>query len=287
MSLFGRVYQRLLPRARAFFFWQSGSQLRQFFEGLAGLPADARAFVDQMWFITRPAETDQLSEWEEEFALPDSGLTEADRRTRLNAAWSATGGQSPRYLQDVVQANGFDVFVHEWWEIPVVGGDPSPRDPRVYLSDSDGPNLAVLCGEPEALCGEDGSSTSAPIVAPVVCGQTVDPVGYLLVNKIRTSVTQFLGCGDDDFECSDRGPLEDPVENFAFCGQPLSITFGAVPYVVPSDSDLWRHFLYWGGQTFPDQASVDGLRRDEFEDLLLQLNPGQQWLGILVDYTPT
>jgi len=287
MSLFSRVYQRLLPRARAFFFWQSGSQLRQFFEGLAGLPTDARAFVDLVWGDTQPADTRELSEWEEQFALPASGLSEADRRTRLDAEWKAVGGQSPRYLQDILQANGFNVFVHEWWELPVIGGDPTPRDPRVYLSDSDGPALAVLCGEPEALCGEDGSATSPPIVAPVVCGQTTDPVGYVLVNKIRTSLTIASGCGDDDYECSDRGPTEDSVENFAFCGQPVSITVGTRQYEIPDDPDPWRHFLYWGAESFPDQAAVDGLRRDEFEDLLLKLNPGQQWLGILVDYTPT
>lgn len=277
MSLFSRVYQRLLPRARAFFFWQSGSQLRQFFEGLAGLPADARAFVDQMWSITRPAETDQLPGWEEEFALPDSGLTEADRRTRLAAAWAATGGQSPRYLQDVVQSNGFNVFVHEWWALPVLGGDPTPRNPNTFLSDSDGPALISLCGEADVRCGEEDAR----------CGQTADPLGYLLVNKIRTSVTQVLGCGDTELACSDKDPFEDPVQNFAFCGQPLSTIFGAVPYAIPSDPDLWRYFTYWGGQTFPDQGAVDPLRRDEFEDLLLKLNPGQQWLGVLVDYTPT
>lgn len=277
MSLFSRVYQRLLPRARAFFFWQSGSQLREFFEGLVGLPADARAFVDQMWSITRPSETDQLPEWEEQFALTNSGLTEVDRRTRLDAAWSTTGGQSPRYLQDVMQANGFDVYIHEWWELPVVGGVPVARNPNTYLSDSDGPALISLCGEADMRCGEETAR----------CGQTIDPVGYLLVNKIRTSVTQFLGCGDPELVCSDKEPFEDPVQNFAFCGQPLSVTSGSVPYVVPSDPDLWRHFLYWGGVTFPDQAAVDPLRRDEFEDLLLKLNPGQQWLGILVNYTPT
>ena len=139
MRLFSLVEQLLLPRARAFFFWQSGSQLRQFFEGLAGLPADARAFVDLVWSDTQPADTRELTGWEEQFALVESGLTEADRRTRLDAAWSATGGQSPRYLQDVVQANGFSVFVHEWWDIPVIGGDPTPRNPNTYLSDSDGP----------------------------------------------------------------------------------------------------------------------------------------------------
>ena len=287
-NIFTRIYQHLLPRARTFFFWQDSttqrfkSQLRQFFEGLSGLPGDARSFLDDRWDDVRPTTTTQLDEWEEQFALPNSGLSEAQRRTRLDAAWEAVGGQSPRYLQDIVQASGFDVFVHDWWELPVVGA-PVARDPREFLT-AGGPQLAVLCGEPEALCGEDGSATSPPIVAPVVCGQTNDPLGYQLVNKIRTSETLFLGCGDPEMLCSDRGPEQDPVENFAFAGQPLSITFGEVAYPLPDDPDRWRFFLYFGAETFPDQAQVAGLRRDEFEDLILKLSPGQEWLGVLVDY---
>lgn len=294
MSIFTRTYERLLPKARAFFFWQSTSQLRQFFEGLSGLPDDVRAFFDSMWTTTQPAETGELTAWEKQFGLPESGLSEADRRTRLDAAWSALGGQSPRYLQDTLQANGFNVYVHEWWQTPATE-PPIARDPRTYLSDSDGAEFVWQCGQldagsnPIALCGEDGSNLSAPFDVPLVCGQTNDPVGYVLVNKIRTSETIVIGCSalSDQLECSDRGVFEDPIQNFAYCGQPRSVTFGDFGYSISDDSDQWRYFIYYGGETFPDQAAVDPLRRNEFEDLVLKLSPGQLWLGILVDYTPT
>ena len=81
--------------------------------------------------------------------------------------------------------------------------------------------------------------------------------------------------------------FEDPDQNIAFCGQPREIVVGNVLYEIPDDPDRWRYFLYYGGVNFPDLAAVDDLRRDEFEDLILKLSPGEQWLGVLVDYTPT
>src|SRR5689334_18526975 len=50
-------------------------------------------------------------------------------RLALAAEWAATGGQSPSYIQGVLQAAGFDVYVHEWWS----SGPPYvARDPRDY-----------------------------------------------------------------------------------------------------------------------------------------------------------
>ncbi len=228
-NIFFRAIEHLMPRgAKAFLFiTDTGaddlfdffrSQWTQFVLGIArSLPADARAFFDGIWGDVWPDTTTQLDLWENQFALVDSGLLDAQRRVRLDATWKAIGGQSPRYLQDILHASGFDgVFIHEFF-------DPSAlparvvRDPRVYLTDG-GPELVVLCGEPEALCGEDGSATSFPILAPVVAGQTSDPLGYPLVNKQRTTTTIFLGAGDPEMECSDRGVTQDPVENFAFAG---------------------------------------------------------------------
>ncbi len=277
MTLFARVYEYLLPRARAFYFWASASQLREFFEGLAGLPSDVRTFFDDLWDDTQPSTTRQLSEFEEQFGLPESGLSEAQRRVRLAAAWASTGGQSPRYLEDLIQASGFDVFIHEFW-------DPSAlparvvRNPNVFLT-SGGADIVMRAGEVSVLCGEDHTDASFNGTIfddlDTVCGETNDPVGYPLVNKIRTSATITLGADDPELECG---------EPLALCGQPLSVTFGEVLYPVPSDPDLWPYFLYYGGETFPDLAQVDGLRRGEFEDLILKYSPGQQWLGVLVEY---
>ena len=264
MDLFLRVFGHLLPRTRLWSLALDGF-MRRLFEGLTGLPSDARDFIDALWLKLLPPDTDELPAWDEQFGLPESGLSDADRKTRLAAAWSALGGQSPRYLQDVMQANGFDVYIHEWWELPVVGGVPVAHDPRLLLSVS-GPTLTILCGEALALCGE----------ALALAGQSIEPLGYPLVNKIATSVTLFLGAGDPEMECN---------EALASAGAQLSLTLGEVVYLLPNDPDRWAHFTYWGGPVFSNQGIVAAARRDEFEDLLLKLNPGEKWLGVLVDYT--
>lgn len=146
---FFRMLQHLLPSAIA---WRTyaGKRLTQLVEGLSGAQSDAVAFVDDVSDDLDPRYTRELALWERQFGIPGTG-TEAERRLALAAAWAATGGQSPSYLQGVMQAAGFDVYVHEWWS-----GGPGPyvaRDPRDYTE------LALIgglvqCGEPLAQCGE-------------------------------------------------------------------------------------------------------------------------------------
>lgn len=134
---FLNIFKHLLPRARA---WRItiDKQLRQFFDGLSGIGSDVKDFLDGVWTDIDPQETRELDAWETQFALPDSSLTEQERRDRLEATWQATGGQSPRYIQDTLQDAGFDVYVHDWW---VPGSEPAvnvkqcvtPRDPTALL----------------------------------------------------------------------------------------------------------------------------------------------------------
>jgi hypothetical protein len=126
-----------------------GKTLTKFFEGLAGAPADAQAFTDAVYEDLFPDTTRQISEWEHHFGIPANPL-EATRRLNLAAEWAAQGGQSPSYIQGILQTAGFDVYVHEWWS-----SGPNPyvaRDPRTYTLDA----LigTIQCGEPLAQCGE-------------------------------------------------------------------------------------------------------------------------------------
>jgi len=107
-------------------------------------------------------------------------------------------------------------------------------------------------------------------------GETIGERGEVLVNKVDTATTIFLGCGDPVMECD---------EALALCGEALSVTFGRVEYLIPSDPDTWPYFLYVAGLVWPMVGQVDTSRRDEFEDLLLSICPGQQWLGMMVDYS--
>lgn len=87
------------------------------------------------------------------------------------SAWSANGGQSPRYLQDVIQAAGFDVYVHEWW---VPGTNPPvPRNPvgaLIFVTAQDGAPI-MQDGDPEAQDGNIGAGGGG---------------GYIIVNDLSS-----------------------------------------------------------------------------------------------------
>ena len=271
---FLNFFKHILPRARA---WSLtvGKNLRSFFEAVATLGSDAEAFFAGVWNDLFPDTTRELDEWENQFNLPDTNLSDADRRARLAGVWQAQGGQSPRYIQDALQDAGFDVYLHKWWEPgtePAVGVKScvSPRNPQLYLrKEYTGlKNIFIVgCGEPEAECGE----------AFMSCGDSVEPLGYPLVNKIFETVRdEIVLCGESIAECG---------EPDAGCGNYLGFIDIPLNYIVPADPAKWPYFLYVGGATFPDLASIPSSRRDEFEELLLKICPSQQWLGILAEYS--
>lgn len=269
--MFLRIFQHLLPNARA---WRITieKRLRELFEGLSGLGNDVKVFLDNVFSDINPQLTRQLTEWENQFGLRNTGLTEQERRDRLDAAWKALGGQDPQYIQDTLRGAGFDVYVHEWWEpntepAPGVKQCATPRNPLLWLRrEFTGTDLVVGCGEPDALCGE----------AFAECGNSLEPLGYALVNKIFVTVRDILPlCGE---------VLVEAGEPDALCGNYVAFREVLKEYIVPSDPDKWPYFLYIGGETFGDLAQIDPKRRNEFEALCLKICPAQQWLGILTEY---
>lgn len=269
---FLRIFQHILPNARA---WRItiDKNLRRFFQGLTGIGNDLEIFFQNIYLDLFPQTTRELQKWEQQFALRNTNLTEQERRDRLDAAWKATGGQDPRYIQDTLQGAGFDVYVHEWWE---PGTEPptgvkqcvTPRNPLTVIRPSNtGADPRVDCGEPLAECGE----------AFAECGNGLELVGYPLVNKVfQTTQAFIILCGEAIAECG---------EPLAECGN--STGFIRVPrqYIVPNDPAKWPYFLYIGGVNFGDIASLPVTRRDEFERLCLKICPTQQWIGVLVQYT--
>lgn len=270
------VFKSLLPNARA---WRLtiDKTLRRFFEGLTVVDSDVEAFYDDIYNDLRPQYTRELDQWEDQFGLPASAsLSEQERRDRLDAAWKALGGQSPRYIQDVLQAAGFDVYVHEWWEPSVehptggsVNGDVTPiaRDPFEYLWDGVSDRQFIGDGHDFACDGCDVFFDNAQL----------DPPGYALVNKIVTPVLLSVGAGHE----------------LAFAGGDAMFAGSLFPgggitlkqYQIPTDPSKYPYFLYIGGETFPDVASVDAGRRNEFEALCLKICPTEQWLGMLITYS--
>lgn len=265
------LYQHVLPLAKA---WRTtiDKPLTRFFKGLGDSSQDVRDNFDGVFDDTYPQTTRALSEWEFEFGLPDTGLTEQQRRDRLDAAWKAQGGQSPAYIQETLRANGFDVYVHDWWEPgtePAVGVKAcvTPRNPLLYLrKEFTQVDLLVECGELLAECGE--------LLAE--CGNSTQPLGYPLVNKVPETVPNvltlcgeaFMECGEEEAECGDFDGFSQAPKN----------------YIVPNDPTKWPYFLYIGGQTFGDMAQVTPPRKDEFEALCLKICPAHLWLGMLVEY---
>lgn len=266
------IFQHLLPNAKA---WRITVEktLRSFFEGLTGIGEDAKEFFDFIFDDIDPQKTRQLSEWETQFALCNAGLTEQERRDRLEATWAATGGQDPQYIQDTLQAAGFTVFVHEWWE--PIGGRPAggsidndvtpvARNPFDFLDDGSGGLPALMY---------DGAADAQDGDTIAMDGATLTAAGYPLVNKILESLIigdGFADMQDGDSEAQEGGILE---------------IFARKQYKIPNDPTKYPFFLYIGGETFPDQATVPNSRRDEFEDLCLKICPTEQWLGILVNYS--
>lgn len=239
-------------------------QIREFFEGLIGLPEDIRIYIDLIWADINPATTRQIPEWENQFGLPNTLTDEQARRDRLDATWKALGGQSPRYIQDTLQAAGFDVYIHEWWESPLTE-PPVPRNPLTVLDAGSGVQYIVNCGAQAANCGNPEA----------VCGASINPTGYALVNKIDSPLSGLIGCGMQILNCGAEQ---------ANCGH-IDTVYQPKQFTIPGDASKWPYFLYIGGQTFPDHATISASRRNEFETLCLKICPSQQWLGILVDYT--
>ena len=271
MSDFLRTFKHLLPTGRA---WRltSNKALRWFFEGLAGIGRDIKTHVDLVWLDIWPPNTRELDNWEQQFALYGSALSDDTRRTRLDAAWKALGGQDPHYIQKTLRDAGFDVYVHEWWQPgtePEIGSHVCalPRNPRRYLKKRyTDVTLMVECGEPGAQCGEPWA----------IAGNSRNPRGYPLVNKVYVSEPGLIVLAGEAVAHS--GEPEASAGNFYSYRDVLR------DYYVPPDPSKWPYFLYIGGKEFGIIARVPHERKDELEALALKISPLQQWLGFLVEY---
>jgi hypothetical protein len=131
-----------------------------------------RTYIDLFFLDGNPTDTRELARWEVQWGLPTvASLTEDQRRDRLDAAWKALGGQGKDYIQGVLQAAGFPVYLHEWW------------------GDAFDPYDAWYCKDAGAECGETGVECINPIPTT---NDPSDTGGYLLVNKIPdTEITTF------------------------------------------------------------------------------------------------
>ena len=253
------AFKSLLGRSRAFNITPD-KKLRQLFGALAETAEDTRSFYGRIFDDIDPFKTRRLAEYEQQFGLTPGVLLEAERRSRLDAEWKARGGQSPSYIQATLRAAGFDVYVHEWWQL--VNGEPVARDPRTVV------------GSVGAATSRDGVGTMRDGNAGARDGAAVGAVGRIITGLPR--VPQQVTISDGNSLMRDGNP-------FARDGGQRTEYIDPV-VTVPDDPDFWPYFLYIGGQTFPNTAQVPTGRREELETLCLKICPAEQYLAILVDY---
>lgn len=260
-ELFYRVLEHLLPRSEA---WKTyiNKTLSAFLVSFVQGFCFTRHFFDFIFTDIFPQKTRQLDLWEQQFGLITSLPTEQERRDRLDAQWKAIGGQSPKYIQDILQDSGFNVYVHEWWYYDF--------DFVSYVICG---NTDAVCGNANAYCGNSSAQSR----------QTRNPNDWIdsdsvLVNKIQFAkklYTQYVICGNSNAVCGNEN---------AVSGGFSGIEIQLIKYEIPSDSDLWPYFWYVGGVDFGATVDIPLERKEEFETLILKIKPRQTWVGLFINY---
>ena len=138
MINFMNVYRSLLPKGEGFRLTNIGKKLTLFFESLSLFPSRVQSFIDLAVIDNiDPNKTNLLEEFEEMYGLSKVGLTDEDRRQQIAATIAAVGGQSPRYLTDILQVLGFPLYVFDWWVSEGNVSPPIARNPFLYVSNPD------------------------------------------------------------------------------------------------------------------------------------------------------
>ena len=250
-------FKSLLPNGLAYRL-PFGSNHRGLFQGIGTTADDAETDSSNILFDIFPANTRALEEWEAQFGLPSTTASEAERRQRLTAEWRALGGQSPGYTQDVLQAAGFDVFVHEWWEIQA-----GPLEFELGLDAT--PCVGTACTGRVSELGDGFSEL----------GGTVENV------RVQRDPRLFVGGWLN--ELGDGMELGDGAE-MGHQGYLLRNVLTEDPSVIPSDTDKHQFFWYIGGETFPDTVSIPLERREEFLNTIQKIRPRHTWIVLLVNF---
>jgi uncharacterized protein YmfQ (DUF2313 family) len=158
---FNRLFKVLLPPGRA---WNIdlSSDFKAFIDALMISAADVKDYFVNVKNDVFPLKTRSLELWEQEFLLSPEGLSKSERRSNLEAKWSAQGGQSPSYIESVILKLGIVAKVYENF---------NRDDPRDFLIGADSEILVNgdifftdkifvnTCGKPSVTCNGDDSVT--------------------------------------------------------------------------------------------------------------------------------
>lgn len=207
-----RTIQVLLPKGSAWAVAVDG-ELDRFLDAMADCAEETRAIVSSIADMRDPNLTPCLDDLEKEFGvIPDHELTEAERRTHLNATKNARPGTgSEDNLEAMLRAAGFDVYV--WQNCPAI-------DPNSILM---GTALA-RCGNFDSRCGNEGARCGYGGGELIVNGDTVASQ-YPLIN---------YRCGEASARCGSG----------ATCGNYTTTTRVPYIYIVPENPARWP-FVFW------------------------------------------
>lgn len=263
------VFDSLLPEGSA---WNiaPGRDLDKLFDGMADNAESVVNFLACLSDIRDPALTPILSDLEREYGIKtNTNLTEAQRRMALSALiYQGENNGSKDDLQNALQAAGFDVQVHE--NSPAV-------DPDLFLNSipfmvADGDNAYA------------GFFPTTPGVYTSIAGKTG---GELLVNgKIFEQRPDYISVASGDYMYAGNGN--------AYSGKYEDLVQELFIYDIPDDPNSWPFFFFVGGDatrnvsgelTAIENTDVLGVRKVEFERLILKYKPIHTWAGLLINYT--
>jgi hypothetical protein len=225
--------------------WLQGGSMEKILEGvgefLQDAADDAKAEADQC----NPLQTTDFERHEQALFLhPSPGLTTDERRARIVSAWKDWGNISPADLQLFLQAQGFPLYVWEWWTFvspPAVSGPEALFEPTG--------NGYVL---------RNGLTTQAPLELSQ-CGMNT------------------AQCGLESASCLYHDSLATfrEVVLLSDCAEPQPENPAAVYY---------PGLFILCGSTFGDFVDIPAERQLELEDLILKRRRCSQKVGLLVNY---
>jgi uncharacterized protein YmfQ (DUF2313 family) len=171
---FFTILRNLLPKGKLFRLVKE-NQWKQVLRGLAEEPDRICTFENEVRDAGLPGRIpdEALADWESDYNIEtNASLTNTERNNRIISKISATGGQGPDYLEDVIQAAGFGLYVYE--NIPAV--DPSTISGILIAGPSDWTVTIIWAVTSGGITMGGLTAIGSPVTMGGRAGSSIDPV---------------------------------------------------------------------------------------------------------------
>lgn len=262
---FNKVWAALLPSGEAWRIANPAKNLSKYWAAISAEYSELQAFanralVDQV----DPVKTDDLlEEYESMWGLSPLGLTDKQRREQLVGTIFAIGGQSPRYLSDVLRVllDNPNITVYDWWEDETTS-PVTPRNPFEYITFE---QVSKMWGggNPDTLhsmAWGDGS----------VWGEDITDLfpAKPFKNYLQKTIT------DGNAAWGDGGMWGDERLWGQYDGFRNVITDD---FQVPTDPITWKSYWYLCGANFGDIILIPRAQERILKEALDKYFPAQLW----------